>query len=374
MATIIQGGPDLRQQALQGGVAEGVAGFFEAAKKKREEKKFMDAYKVVNDAPDYETAVKSLGTIDPGILSNPKAMEVLGGQLERKFPPTEALKVIDPLSRQEQMITHRKGYAPSDEELAKRGLARAESVGIGKHFIQNQDTGEITIAPKTTLEEAETMAGPKGLAIPEEDVTETTSLQNAFAAKLRAKAQVTKAATTKAEKTPKEFDQTVDATMKRLNLTDRNQAVNVVKNRDRTSKDFREFYTKSVGGEMFFTDDIARGHITNAESIMEPGLATLDSPETVKKLMVIDTSYNVANDPKITVQAAKDRAADDFMRLTGMTAGDTILKQVMAQAESSLAEGQVVERPIKDQAGKELYKIRIARIGGRVVPLAKVTE
>lgn len=370
MATIVQGGPDLRQQALQGGVQTGVQNYFAARKKKKQEQKFLEAFRSINESPDYDTAVKNMATVDREIIANPQAMELLSQQIDRRFPETEALEVMDPTSRQKKTITHRKGRAPSDAELAKQGLTRAESAGVGTHFIFDEETGDIEITDKVTRDEAKQRAGGK-LVMAQEDVGATASLKNAFANMMSARAQSEKAGT---EKKPTEFEQTVTATQQRLGLQDRNKAINVVKNRDSTIKEFREFYTKSAGGEIFFTDDIARGHVTNSEQIMEPGLAHMDSPETVKKMMVIDASYNIANDPNIQIEEAKNRAANDFLRLTGMAPQDAILNQVVKQATVQLDEGQIVERPVQDKSGKVLYHIRLAKIGGRVVPLARVNE
>jgi len=370
MATIVQGGPDLRHSTLEQGVSTGISNYFATRKKKQTEDKFVDAFRQVNEASDYETAVKSMSSIDREVMANPQAMQLINDQINRKFPEQETMEVIDPVSKQKQVINYRKGAPPSDQMLATKGLTRAESAGIGSQFAFNEETGDVAIESNATKGEMEARS-PGSLVMSKDEVAPTVALKNAFSASVKAKAAKNKVA---GEKKPTEFEQTVDATQQRLGLQDRNQAINVVKNRDSTIKEFREFYTKSAGGEVFFTDDIARGHITNSEQIMEPGLATLDSPETVKKLMVIDASYNIANDPNVQIEEAKNRAGNDFLRLTGMSPGDKILKQVVDQAGLTLEDGQVVERPVKDASGKVLFKIRLAKIGGRVIPLQRVDQ
>jgi hypothetical protein len=373
MATIVQGGPDLRKQALEGGVQSGIENYFAAKKKKQAEQKFLDAFKSVNGAASYEDAVKAMATADREILANPQSVQMLNDQINRKFPAQEALEVIDPVSKQRQTITHRKGAPPSDQELAKHGLTRQSSTDIGSQFSLNQDTGEVGVMANSTPQEAQEAAAPGSLVMQQAEVAPAAALMNAYSARVKAKQAGTKA--NKPDKAT-QFDQEVTATASRMGLdptnpADRNKAVNVVTLRGSTIKDFRDFYTKSAGGEIFFTDDIARGHMANAEQIAEPALAQLDSPETAKKLMTIDASYQIANDPAIESTMAKDRAANDFMRLTGMAPGDAILQQVMKQAESTLDDGQIVERPVKDKSGKQLYTIRIMKIGGRVIPLAR---
>lgn len=373
MATIVQGSPDPRKAALEQGVGQGIQNYFAAKKKKQQEQKFLDAFKAVNEAGSYEDAVKAMSGIDREIVANPQAMQMISQQIDRKFPAQEALQVIDPVTRKRQTITHRKGTPPSDQELAKYGLSRESSLGIGSQFAYNDETGDVAVVSDATKEEAQATAPPGSMVMSQEEVPAATSLMNAYSNRVKAKK-----AGPKAEKPDKatQFDQTVTATATRLGLdptnpADRNKAINVTTLRDTTIKDFRAFYTKTAGGEIFFTDDIARGHIANAEQIAEPALAQLDSPETAKKLMTIDASYRIANDPAIQIDEAKNRAANDFMRLTGMSPGDTILQQVVTQAEATLNDGQIVERPVKDRSGKTLYTIRLVKIGGRVIPIAK---
>lgn len=93
MVTIVQGSPDLRQQALEQGVGVGVQNFFKVREEERKKKKFVEAFQQVNSAQTYEQAVSGLATLDKDILSNPQALELLSQQIDRKFPAQDAVQV-----------------------------------------------------------------------------------------------------------------------------------------------------------------------------------------------------------------------------------------------------------------------------------------
>jgi hypothetical protein len=369
MATIVQGPMDPRQAALQGGVEKGVAAFLEARKKKKQEAKFLDAYKMVNEAPDYDTAVSQMAMMDPELLSNPEAVKLINEQISRKFPEQETLEVIDPRTKKKEVIKHAKGRPPSDAELAVMGKTRVTSSGITDHFAFDEATGDVDVLPQTTPEEA-AAAAPDRMVVNKEGASSSAALMQAYNGRIRAEnAGKTGSKPDKAT----QFEQEVIATQSRLGIEDRNQAITVVQHREPTLKAFREFFTKSANGEIAFTDDIARGHISNAETILEPALVATGSPDVTRQLMHIDAAYNIANDPNITMKDAKDKAANDFMRMTGIAAYDTDLQKVVQQANASLQEGQEAEVVVK-KAGNKSYTIRVAKIGGRVIPLARIEE
>lgn len=93
MVTIVQGSPDLRKQALEQGVGVGIQNFFKERQDKQEQERFLQAFKAINSAQSYEQAVAGLGTLDRRILSNPQALQMLSAQIDRKFPPQDAVQV-----------------------------------------------------------------------------------------------------------------------------------------------------------------------------------------------------------------------------------------------------------------------------------------
>lgn len=107
MATIIQGPPDLRHQALEQGVSRGVENYFQERERSKKEQKFQDAFRAINAAVSYEEAVKAMGLLDREILANPQALSLLGEQIQRRFPPQEAVQIDTPGGIQTQAV--RKG-------------------------------------------------------------------------------------------------------------------------------------------------------------------------------------------------------------------------------------------------------------------------
>lgn len=95
MATIIQGGPDLRQAALEQGVSKGIENYFQERERAHKEQKYLDAFRAVNAATSYDEAVKAMGLVDRELLANPAAMQLLGDQVARKFPAQESVQVDD---------------------------------------------------------------------------------------------------------------------------------------------------------------------------------------------------------------------------------------------------------------------------------------
>lgn len=97
MATIIRGEPDPRFAVLEQGVTRGVENFFQERERAKKEQKFQDAFRAVNSAQNYDEAVKAMGLVDREILANPQALALLGEQIERRFPPQEAVTIDDGL-------------------------------------------------------------------------------------------------------------------------------------------------------------------------------------------------------------------------------------------------------------------------------------
>lgn len=95
MATIIRGEPDQRFAVLEQGVTRGVENYFHEREKAKKEQRFADAFRAVNAAVSYEEAVKAMGLVDREILANPQALALLSEQIERRFPPQEAVTIDD---------------------------------------------------------------------------------------------------------------------------------------------------------------------------------------------------------------------------------------------------------------------------------------
>src|SRR5688572_5725739 len=96
MATIIQGSPDRRFAVLEEGVSRGVENYFQERERAKKEQKFADAFRSINAATNYDDAVKAMGLLDREILANPQALAVLSEQIERRFPPQEAVMIDTP--------------------------------------------------------------------------------------------------------------------------------------------------------------------------------------------------------------------------------------------------------------------------------------
>lgn len=369
MATIIQGSPDLRYQALEQGLGSGVANYFAERQKKQQQDKFLNAFRAVDQSPTYEDAVKNIALSDPEILANKDAMQILQEHIDKKFPQQDTLEVVDK-GGQKQTITYAKGRPPSDVELASKGFIRPGTIGFGTYYNTDDKTGQVTALPDQTRDQATSAVGGKPV-FAQEEVGAATQLENAYSARLSAKARLQKAAQGPKQEKATQFDQEIAATMDRLGVG-QNEAVTIVKNRDQTKKDFRQLYSQQYAG-MLELNPASRGHIVNAESILEPGLAISDSPETVIKLMSSDLSYNLANDPNVTGLDAetKKKAEQDFMRITGIPAGDAQLKQIIPQAQALMQNGEIKSVPVKDAGGKTLYNIQIAKVGGRVVVMGR---
>lgn len=96
MATIIQGNPDPRFAVLERGVQRGVENYFSERERAKKEQKFLDAFRAINSAVNYDEAVKAMGLVDREILANPQALQLLGDQINRRFPPQEAVTIDTP--------------------------------------------------------------------------------------------------------------------------------------------------------------------------------------------------------------------------------------------------------------------------------------
>jgi len=79
-------------------------------------------------------------------------------------------------------------------------------------------------------------------------------------------------------------------------------------------------------------------------------------------------NYQVAGDSSIQSDIAKERAAADFFRLTGMAAGDAAVRQAVDKA-SVLAEGEMKDVAINNASGDVISYVRVIKIGGVVVPV-----
>lgn len=370
MATIVQGGPDLRQEAIQGGVQRGVDAFLETRRRKKQEQKFVDAFKLVNTATSYDDAIMKMSQFDPEIASNPKAMEMLQQQVFAKFPEQETLEVIDIVSRKPETITFPKGRPLSDAELATRGKTRRSSAGIGTKFTQDPKTGKVGVVNEATEEEA-AQAAPGALVMDPEEVAPAVALQNAYSNRLDA---LSRRDTVGTEKRPTEFEQKVTALQARTGIQDRNLAISVLTNAPTVNASFDNYFTKNANGVIYLTDDAAKGHLANSKTITEPALAQGISPEETTKLMMIDAAWNISNDPTIKLKGMgtlNTQATSDFTRLTGLAPGEGGLAEAQQAAQMQLQEGQSRKvQMMKD--GKPNGSFIFVKLGGRAIPVARV--
>lgn len=156
MATIIQGGPDKRYEALEQGVGAGVANFFAARKKKESQQKFVSALRAVQSAASYDDAVKSIAMADPEVLTNPDAMELLGEHIARKFPEQEAVTIDTPTGVQTAAV--RKGdVAGAIAEAQTRGGRLGAETEVERRRA-SEDYAEELKAAQLKLEERRTVA------------------------------------------------------------------------------------------------------------------------------------------------------------------------------------------------------------------------
>lgn len=125
MATIVQGGPDLRFAVLEQGVSRGVENYFQERERAKKEQRFLDAFAAVNAATSYEDAVKAVGLADKEVLMNPAAMQILNGQIERRFPPQEGTLIETPEGT--RTVVTRKGDVAGAIAQAQAQGGRLES-------------------------------------------------------------------------------------------------------------------------------------------------------------------------------------------------------------------------------------------------------
>ena len=170
MATIIQGGPDLRQQALEQGVSRGVENFFQERERAKKEQKFKDAFTAINAATSYDEAVKAMGLLDREILANPQALALLGEQIQLKFPPQEAVTIDTPEGIRTEAV--RKGDVSGALAAAQAGggrLAQETELERKREFEDIESTSKVldssfkrTLgAEKLKLEERRTAAAER---------------------------------------------------------------------------------------------------------------------------------------------------------------------------------------------------------------------
>lgn len=361
------------------GVNQGLATIVAETKRKKLEKAYSKAFTTISVSPSYESAVKSLSDLDPELLSNEKAVGSLNDYINKRFPETETLNVID-ANRKQTTVTHRKGSPPSDEDLARQGLTRASSAGVGTFFTLDEQTGDIQIQSKATREEVEKNAGGR-LVLSEEDVPSGTSLLNAFANKTQSEAQK-KAAEAAAGRDQKatEFEQTVEATAQRLGLDDNdptqhNQAVNVVKGSEPARKVYTNLLTKQVGDQIILTAPDIAGAVANGGEFIEPILADGGSPDSAAKGAYAAFSYTVLSDTKARAMfdpSTKTKLARDFTDITGFVAGDPYLQNAVTEADKQLENGQSGSIDVIGKDGKVLGSVTVAKIGGRTIPVSGV--
>src|SRR3970282_372758 len=114
MATVVYVPPDPNQELLARGAAGGVANFLQDRRNKAAQEAMASAFREVANSASYDDAIKKVGSLDPAILSNPEALKSLTDLLEKQFPQTETLEVLDK-DRESTTINFREGHEPSDE-------------------------------------------------------------------------------------------------------------------------------------------------------------------------------------------------------------------------------------------------------------------
>lgn len=193
MATIIRGEPDPRFAVLEQGVNRGVENFFQERERAKKEQKFLDAFRAVNAAPDYDSAVKAMGLVDREILANPQALSLLGEQIQRRFPPQEAVQIDTPEGIQTTAV--RKGDVSGALSAAEsRGGRLAQDTELERQReFQDEDQTLQVLDAKYKRE-----LGEKKLSLEE---------RRTAAAELRARAAAAKAAQGKG---PSEKDKEID--------------------------------------------------------------------------------------------------------------------------------------------------------------------
>ncbi len=191
MATIIRGDPDPRFAVYEQGVQKGVENYFQEREKAKHEQKFKDAFTAINSALSYDEAVKAMGSVDREILANPQALALLGEQIQRRFPPQEAVQIDTPTGIQTTAV--RKGDVAGGLLAAQQAggrLAQDTELERQRRFQdEDQTLQELDAKYKQEL-------GAKKLSLEE---------RRTAAAELRARALANKAANSKMSEKDKEI-------------------------------------------------------------------------------------------------------------------------------------------------------------------------
>lgn len=379
MANVVYVPEDPRFKVLNEGVAKGTSNYFEERRKQRLGKIFDKSFDKINAAPSYEAAVTALADVDPAILTDPAAMEMLSKQIAMRFPEQETLEVFNAEGKP-QNINYRKGAPPTDEELATRGLRRKNVAGLGNFIAFDENTGEVDFKENSRLEDVQA-ENPNRLVIPTEDADSAATLRNSLANLISARAQREAARSTGSRDKPTQFDQEVDSTVQRLGLDpaskeDRNKAINVVKNAETARKSYNSRLTKQVGDQILLTSPDIAGAASVGQEFIEPMLAADFSPDQASKAAHAAFAWQIASRPPgqgdfeaIDVMT-RNRLRQDFIDIVGLSPEDSTIRQAAEAANAQMEDGQIGKMDLYDKNKRRVGSATFIKLNGTVVPIA----
>jgi len=377
MAQVIYVPEDTRHADTTADVGDALGTVLAARRQKKLEKEFDKAFDMVNTAPDYKTAIESLGSVDPQILSNKEAISLLTDQVNRRFPEQDVEEVVNAQGKVAN-VNFPKGKPLTDEELAGRGMKRKNVAGIDEFFSMDEDTGEVDYVSGVTATDAQAR-DPKRLLTPVKDAGAAAQLKNAFANLQQNQIQRDKLKQDKAtQDDPTQFEQEVGAIAQRLQLDlnnpeQRNRAINVHHGSDDARSSYSALLTKTVGDTVALTAPDVAGAVAVGSSFLEPTLANEGSPDDASRAAYSAFAYTYLNNPNKSIRFGPEtvkRLQRDFTDITGFISGDANLRRAIADADGQLRNGQVGTIDVYDDKGEVIGSVTVAKQGNKTIPIS----